>query len=157
MKAKQIVVALLAAAAWLTTGTAMAQTERDVIEVMRAQIATNRQALVAENMNLTEAEAEAFWPLYREYQNERAGLADRRVAMLTEFRDNFDSLSEERAKEIINDAIKLDDDFLKLRKRHLRKFRQALGEKKTMRYFQIENKLEAIIDFELAQVVPLAE
>jgi hypothetical protein len=157
MKTKQIVVALLAAAAWLTTATAMAQTERDVIEVMRAQIATNRQALVAENMNLTEAEAEAFWPLYREYQNERAGLADRRVAMLTEFRDNFDSLSEERAKEIINDAIKLDDDFLKLRKRHLRKFREALGEKKTMRYFQIENKLEAIIDFELAQVVPLAE
>jgi hypothetical protein len=157
MKTKQIVVALLAAAAWLTTATAMAQTERDVIEVMRAQIATNRQALVAENMNLTEAEAEAFWPLYREYQNERAGLADRRVAMLTEFRDNFDSLSEERAKEIINDAIKLDDDVLKLRKRHLRKFREALGEKKTMRYFQIENKLEAIIDFELAQVVPLAE
>lgn len=157
MKSKRILVAVLAAAAWLTTATAMAQTERDVIEVMRAQIATNRQALVAENMNLTETEADAFWPLYREFQTDRASLADRRVAMLTEFRDNFDSLSEERAKEIINDAIKLEDDFLKLRKRYLPKFRKILGEKKTMRYLQIENKLEAIIDFELARVVPLAE
>lgn len=157
MKTKQFVVALLAAAAWLTTGTVTAQTERDVIEVMRAQISTNRQALVAENMNLTETEADAFWPVYREFQNDRASLADRRVAMLTEFRDNFDSLSEERAKEIINDAIKLDDDVLKLRKRYLSKFRKALGEKQTMRYLQIENKLDAIVDFELARVVPLAE
>jgi Spy/CpxP family protein refolding chaperone len=157
MKTKQIVMALLAAAAWLTAGTVAAQTERDVIEVMRAQVATNRQALVAENMNLTETEADAFWPLYREFQNERANLADRRVAMLTEFRDNFDSLSEERAKEIINDHVKLEDDFLRLRKRYLPKFRKVLGEKQTMRYLQIENKLEAIIDFELARVVPLAE
>ncbi len=108
-------------------------------------------------MNLTDQEAEVFWPLYREFQNERASLADRRVALLTEFRDNFDGLSEERAKQIIDDAIKLEEDFLKLRKRHLPKFRKALGERKTMRYLQIENKLEAIIDFELARVVPLAE
>lgn len=157
MKSSRILVALLVAAGWLTAGTVSAQTERDVIEVMRSQIATNRQALVAENMTLTEQEAELFWPLYREFQNERASLADRRIALLTEFRDNFDGLSEERAKDIINDAIKLEEDFLKLRKRYLPKFRKILGEKGTMRYLQIENKLEAIIDFELARVVPLAE
>jgi hypothetical protein len=136
---------------------AMAQQERDVIELIKTQIGTQRQALVAENLQLTEDESAVFWPVYRSFHSERDKLVDRRIKILLEFRDNFDGLSEEQAKKIMDDHLALQDELLKLRKKWVKNFRGVLSEKTTLRYFQIENKLDAIIDFDLAQIVPLAE
>ncbi|MGI9342941.1 MAG: hypothetical protein ACR2QV_08815 [Gammaproteobacteria bacterium] len=136
---------------------AQAQQERDVIEVMKSQISTQRQALVAENLFLTKGESDAFWPLYREFQNERNPLIDRRIELLTQFRDNFDSLTEEQAADIIDGWVELESDIAKLRKQYVKKFRKILSEKTTLRYFQVENKLDTIIDYDLSQVTPLAE
>lgn len=131
--------------------------EQDMIEVIRGQITADREALVAENLNLTAEESEAFWPVYRRFQNERSALVDRRIKILTEFRDNFETLDDEVAKQLLNDSIKLEDDFQALRMKFLKDFRKALPEKKVLRYLQIENKIDTIIDYDLAQIVPLAE
>lgn len=140
-----------------TINPVMAQQERDVIEVMKSQIATQRQALVVENLQLTAEESEAFWPVYRKYAAERDGLVDRRITLLKEFRDNFDGLSDDEAKTLLDDFMKLQDDILRLQKKYLSNFRKVLSEKKTLRYFQIENKMDTTIEYDLAQVVPLAE
>ncbi len=134
-----------------------AQQERDVIEVLRAQIQSNRQALVAENLGLTAAESEKFWPVYREFQTERSKLEDRRVDLLIRFRDNFDNLSDEQARKLLHDYLKLADDRNRLRKKYAKIFAKILPQKKVLRYFQIENKIDTIIEFDLAKVVPLAE
>jgi len=134
-----------------------AQDDRAAIEAMRAQVQANRQALVAENLPLSPAESEAFWPLYREYRTEMSGLGDSRLALLTEFRDNYDGLSEQRAQQILDDAFQLEEDMLRLRKKYLPPFRQLLSQKQTLRYLQIENKLDTIVEYDLASVVPLAE
>jgi hypothetical protein len=139
------------------TGTAVAQSEADVIAAVRAQVGANRQALVAENLQLTESESTNFWPLYREFHMERDTLMDRRVSLLTEFRDNFDALTDDQAKQMLNDYFGLQEDLLKLRKKFRKKFDKVLSNKTTLRYLQIENKLDAIIDYDLAQVVPLAQ
>ena len=131
--------------------------ERDMIEVITQQVSANREALVAENLNLSEEESEAFWPVYRRFQNERASLVDRRIEILTQFRDNFETLDDATAKQLLSDALKLEDDKLKLREKFLRDFRKALPDKKVLRYLQIENKIDTIIDYDLAQIVPLAE
>lgn len=136
---------------------AQAQQERDVIELIKSQISTQRQALVAENLNLTEAQSEAFWPLYREFQSNRGPLIDRRIKLLQDFRDNFDGLTDEQSGDIIDRWLKLEDDIVKLRKQYVKKFRKILPEKSTLRYFQVENKLDTIIDYDLARVTPLAE
>ena len=135
---------------------AFAQQERDEIELMLAQIRTNRQAIVTENLALTAAESEVFWPLYRQFQNDRALMVDRTMKMLTEFRDNFDVLSEEQAKALVDEYFKIQKEELRLNEKYLREFRKILSQKKTLRYFQIENKLDAIIDYDLSQVIPLA-
>jgi len=135
----------------------MAQSEADAIAAIRAQIGANRQALVAENMMFTEAESEKFWPLYREFQAERSALMDRRVAILTNFRDNYETLTNEQAKSIIDEALKLEEDLFKLRRNNTRRFRKVISDKQVLRYFQIESKLDAIINFDLARVVPLAQ
>ena len=135
---------------------AFAQQERDEIELMLAQIRTNRQAIVTENLALTAAESEVFWPLYRQFQNDRALMVDRTMKMLTEFRDNFDVLSEEQAKALVDEYFKIQKEELRLNEKYLREFRKILSQKKTLRYFQIENKLDAIIDYDLSQVIQLA-
>jgi hypothetical protein len=136
---------------------AQAQQERDVIELIKSQISTQRQALVAENLNLTEAQTDAFWPLYREFQSKRGPLIDRRIKLLQDFRDNFDGLTDEQSGDIIDRWLSLEDDIVKLRKQYVKKFRKILPEKSTLRYFQVENKLDTIIDYDLARVTPLAE
>ncbi len=158
MKFKHAFVAIVAVTLLMGVfSPAMAQQERDVIELIKTQIGTQRQALVAENLQLTEQESAVFWPVYRSFHSERDKLVDRRIKLLLEFRDNFDGLSEEQAKKIMDDHLALQDELLKLRKKWVKNFRGVLSEKTTLRYFQIENKLDAIIDFDLAQIVPLAE
>ena len=158
MKTTRILAAMIAAAVGIgATGPAFCQQERDVIEVLRAQVQTNRQALVAENLNLSAEESDVFWPLYREFHAERAELIDRRIQLLTDFRDNFDMLSDEKAKELLDNYFDLRKDTTKLQEKYAKKFRKVLSDKKTLRYFQIENKMDTIIDYGLVQVTPLAE
>ena len=126
------------------------------MELMLAQIRTNRQAIVTENLALTAGESAVFWPLYRQFQNDRASMVDRTMKMLTEFRDNFDGLSEEQAKALVDEYFKIQKEETRLNEKYLREFRKILSQKKTLRYFQIENKLDAIIDYDLSQVIPLA-
>jgi hypothetical protein len=136
---------------------ATAQQENDLIEVIRGQIKMDRQAVVAANMTLSATQSENFWPLYRKYHGERDGLIDRRVALLTEFRDNRMGMTADQAKQILEDALSLENDIGKLKRKYAPKFQKVLSPRATLRYYQIENKLDTIIDYELASVVPLRQ
>ena len=146
-----------AVAALLLPFGANAQQERDMIEVLRGQISTDRQAVVALNMDLSEKQSEAFWPVYREYHEKRDELADRRVKLLTEFRDNQIGMTAEQAKKMLKEAIDLEDKLNDLKHNYRADFEKVLGPRHTLRYYQIENKLDAIINYELASVVPLRQ
>jgi len=136
---------------------ATAQQENDLIEVIRGQIKKDRQAVVAANMTLSATQSENFWPLYRKYHDERDGLIDRRIALLTEFRDNRMGMTADQAKQILYDALNLEKDIGKLKRKYASKFEKVLSPRATLRYYQIENKLDTIIDYELASVIPLRQ
>lgn len=156
---KTILTAVVAATLFfgLYAPVAGAQQERDAIELIRSQIGTQRQALVAENLDLTQEESDKFWPVYRDFQYDRAPLIDRRLENIKTFRDNYESMSDEQAKEIIDSVVKYEEDMLKLQKKYIREFRKVLPERKVMRYMQIERKLDAVINFDIARVIPLPE
>ncbi len=157
MKPRVLFWAAVLAALTMLGQPVVAQQERDMMEVIRAQVAANRQALVAANMELTSEESEAFWPVYRSYQAKRAELDDRELRALTEFRDSYLDMSDEQARSILDEYLKIARDFQKLRKQYARVFGKILPEKKVLRFMQIDAKIDTIIDFELVQVVPLAE
>jgi len=150
-----IAMAIVIAAALLIPATVAAQQERDQIEVLRSQVKTDRQAVVALNMDLSEKQSEAFWPVYREYHEKRDELADRRVNMLMEFRDNQVGMTAAQAQQILKDAIDLEDKLNDLKHNYRADFEKVLGPRHALRYYQIENKLDAAINYELASVVPL--
>ena len=136
---------------------ALAAQESALIELLRVQIKTDRQAVVDANMDLSETQAEKFWPVYKEYVDRRDSLVDRRVTLLIEFRDNRMGMTAQQARQTLTDALQLHEDIVKLQKKYVRDFQNALGPRAALRFYQIENKLNAVINFELASVVPLRQ
>ncbi len=136
---------------------ASAQEIQNEIELTRSVIQTERQALVASGMGLTSAEADVFWPLYREYQSEQASLGDREVKLIMDYSDNYGVMTDDMAKTMLDEWLDIEDKDLKLKKKYAKKFRKILPELKVTRFFQIENKLDAVINNELAAEVPLVE
>jgi len=152
----RIFVSLLAVVAALTAP-AQAQDVNTEIELTRAVIQTERQTMVATALSLEKGEADAFWPLYREYQNQRALLGDRQVKLITDYAENFEVMTDDKAREMLDEHLAIEKQDLKLKNSYAKKFRKILPEKKVTRYFQIENKLDAVIDAELAKEIPLVE
>jgi hypothetical protein len=142
--------------ACVLTAPGMAQTASDV-ELTRAQIQTDRQAIIAAAMELTEEEAIAFWPAYRDYRVQMARIGDRLVKVLTELVEADAKLTDEQATRLLDEYLDLTADMVSIRKQHARKFRKLLPATKVTRFFQLEHKLDAVIQFELAATVPLTQ
>ena len=124
---------------------------RDVIRI-------KRKAIVALNMEMTDYESKAFWPVYDEYWAEMKKLGDRRVALISDFAKHYvyESLTNERAEELLKEFLAIQKGEVKLKEKYAKKFKKVIPAKKVLRYFQIENKLDLIIDSEVSAQIPLA-
>ena len=140
----------------LATTPAFAQNDAEVVAA-RAQIQAERTKLVAANLPLTEEEGAKFWPLYNEFRGEAGKLSDRWVALLKDYAANYDSMTDEKAKDLLKQQLKLEQDRVKLRSSYLDKFGKVLPPKKLARYYQIENKLDTAVLYEAAKSIPLVQ
>lgn len=127
----------------------------EATEQARAIAQTQRKLVVSNNLALTAAEGNAFWPVYDRYAAELKRAGDRRVKVITDYAANYDNMSDAIAKHLIADSFKYQEQILKIRKSYLGKFRRVLPEVKLARFYQIENKLDAITNFALARNIPL--
>ena len=125
------------------------------IELTRAIIQAERQAIVTRAMDLTAAEAQAFWPIYREYRLEMVRVGDRLLALITTYAQNYRGLSDELAGKLLTEYLAIEKARLQVRTKYLPRFQKVLPTKKVARYYQVENKLDVIIQAELAQEIPL--
>ncbi len=126
------------------------------IELTRAAIQLRRQALVTSAMDLAPKEAEVFWPLYREYRMEMLKVNDRFVTMLSSFLEGYDSLTDQQANKLLDDYVSIEKSRTGVKSKYLSKFRRVLPGRKVARFFQIDNKLDAVISADLAASIPLA-
>jgi len=125
------------------------------IELTRAVIQIKRQAIVTGAMDLKEAEAQAFWPLYRDYRTEMFKVNDRYVTALGTYLDNYDNLSDQLADKLLNDYLSIEKARLDVKAKYVPRFRKVLPSKKVVRFFQVDNKLDVLINAELASEIPL--
>ncbi len=126
------------------------------LALTRASIQLRRQAIVTSVMDLTPKEAEAFWPLYREYRMEMAKVGDRVSKLLVDYTGQYDTLTDEQAKKIMNEWLSIEKAKMNVKGKYVSKFQKILPARKVMRFFQADNKLDAVINAQLASVVPLA-
>ena len=134
-----------------------AQTENDYLELARDILKTEKKAVVAELMQLSEAESTPFWELYNEYQGKLYTVQNKRIAIIKDFAEHFETLTDEKADALWINTMAFSQEVLKLKKQYYKKFKKILPAGKAARFFQAENKIETMIDAQLALEIPLIE
>jgi len=128
------------------------------MELVRDAAKSNKKALIAVNLQLTPAEEKGFWPVYDSYQADLDKITERLGKLIVDYAKEFnaDSLSDAKAKELMKNYLACEEDISKLKKSYLSKFDAVLPGKKVMTYYQLENKIGAVIRYDMAQEIPLA-
>jgi hypothetical protein len=132
-----------------------AQTADDEIQLTRSVIQTERLAVVAANLGLSESEGAIFWPLYKEYRAAVDQAVDTRVALMERFFASYETLTDAEATGLLNDFFAYEKNLLKVRTTYAAKMQKVLPGRTVARFFQIENKMDAIIEYEMAGEFPL--
>jgi len=150
-------VRLLAAAALvgLAAAAAAAQTVKDTLEVTRQSVESQRRILVAGALPLTDAEADAFWPLYDAYEKERRPLDERANKQVADFLARSASMTDAEAKAMIEEALAIEEGKLRLRRTYLGRMAKTVPPRKVVRFFQIDNKLDAAVRADVTKQIPL--
>jgi hypothetical protein len=123
----------------------------------RASIRAQKLAVVKANMEFTESEAKAFWPLYEEYQAELEKVGDRMADLIKNFGITYKVMTDDTAAMLLKKSIGIQGDRIKLQEKYLPKFDKVLPMTKVARYYQIENKYRAALDTEISSKIPLIE
>ena len=140
------------------TASALAQDKPvDNMEIVKEKVRADKKLFIATNMELTESEAKAFWPVYEAYQAELGRLRNRDSNLIDEFAANFGAMTDDMAKKLLDESLSIDTGYLKLRQSYLAKFRDVLPDTKVARYYQLENKIEAVLRYEQAKRIPLVQ
>jgi N12 class adenine-specific DNA methylase len=148
-------VAILAFATLALTSTSLAQTVQDDVELIRSVVQTERKAVVAKNMELSEAESEAFWPVYNEYEQAMRKVNDKRIELIRKLAAEYQTLTDEQAEALLQESFDFQNERVKVRRNFRKKFGKVLAGKRVARFYQIDSKIDAIIDFDIARTIPL--
>lgn len=146
--------ASLAVCAFGLATPASAQTTQKQLDIAAAR--AQRKATVGANMNLTPAEATKFWPVYDAYEARMDRIEDRHVKELKDYAAKYDNLSDADAGKKLNEVMAIQQGRLDVQKEFVAKFKDAIPQVKVTRFFQIDNKIQALIQCDIAQLVPLA-
>jgi Spy/CpxP family protein refolding chaperone len=148
-----ILVAFLAIA---VAGTLAAQSQAD-LDAQRAQIQSDRNAAVAANLPLTDAQTATFWPLYKQYRAEMQKVGDRMLKLITDYANSYNTtLTDEQAAALLKEFLEIQKETLKIKEQYAPRFSAILPAKSVLRFYQIENKLDAMLMKSIAAQVPLA-
>jgi hypothetical protein len=152
-----LVIALAVALAVVAVPAVAQDQQADTMQMVRDKIRADKKLLVAENLPLTAAEAKAFWPVYDSYQQELSALNDRTIKLIKEYANNYQTMSDQTAKRLMDEYLAIDATRLKIRQAYVPRFRKVLKEKQVARYYQLENKVQAAVSYELAAEIPLVK
>jgi hypothetical protein len=127
----------------------------DEIAAARSVAQSDRKTIVDGAMILTNEQSTAFWPVYNGYRAEVMKVTDKLVKVVTDYAAQRDTLSDAQAEALVQDYLKFEEELLSLRKSYVKKFGAAIPMTKVARFYQIENKLDALQRVGLASEIPL--
>ena len=129
------------------------------MDILRQKLKADKKLVIAENLKLTDAEGAKFWPVYDAYQKDLQDINQRLAAVINAYADAYNKgpVADATAKTLIEEAVAVDDAEAKLKSSLLPKVLAVLPAAKAARYLQIENKIRALLRYELAAGIPLVE
>jgi len=132
------------------------QTQRE-INISRKLINDKRNTALAYNMKFTQEEKEKFWPLYREYRTAMGEVGDKRLAVIVDYADHIDAMTEATAKKLLDRHFQVEKETIRVKEKYVRRFRKILPQTKVVRLMQIESRMDSLVDIKLAEGIPLME
>jgi len=136
---------------------ASAQSDEDMIELLRQDLTTDATAIMTAALQLDSAQSELFWPIWREYNLEWSKTGDAQLALLKEYADKQMSMDDEIAEDFAKQAFKIEENRLKLRKKYWKKVNKAVGGIIAARFVQVDRQLSNLIQVQIASEVPLVQ
>ena len=140
-----------------TAAEVVAQSGGDDVAEGRAMVRAGFRDIIATELILTEPEAKAFWPVYDEYEVEITAIMDRYTSLIVTYVERYDAgdLSDEYAAEVLADYFAIKKEVIAVREAYIPRFKSVLPMLKVAQFYQLENKLNAEVDYRLASAVPL--
>ena len=154
MKRLTIIVLGVLAGVLLVTSGAFAQ---DYLELLRSDLRTLKTAIVTEAMQLSSEDSESFWPVYREYEAALAANYDRRIALIRDYAQNFETMSDPKARELALDAMGIDIARSRLLRKYYYEVERATSSVVAARFVQVERQIGLLIDLQIAAELPLIQ
>ena len=147
---------LLLIPAWAQTVevTAKPLTDTD-IQLLRSDVQSGKNDIIAHTMQFTDTESAAFWPVYRDYARDQQAIGDERLQVIKDYAKNIDSMDDAKARDMVQRMINVEDKTLNLREDYWPKFMKALGAKRAAKFYQVDNRLTLMINIQLASEIPL--
>ena len=124
----------------------------DFIELLRKNVRSQKKQIIAENMGLSDAEAEKFWPVYDQYARELSRIYDTKIALLNDYAENYSSMTGEQAENYIRKRAEVEQSIMQLRLKYMPAYRKVLSGREPALFYQLDWRLGLAIDVELVQV-----
>ncbi len=153
---KQLLAITMGFGLWLAgAAVATGQVRRDIVETFREDLKSDRKALIAEEMNFTEQESDAFWPIYRSYRAEVEKVTDRIVKLVFEYSDLYPDVPDPRARQMLTEYTKVEADLLGIKRKYFKKLGKVLPPSKVFRFAQLDNRFDLGTRVALAAWLPM--
>jgi hypothetical protein len=121
------------------------------IQLLKSNIRSQKKQIVAANMDLSDTEAEKFWPVYDRYAADLAKIYDTKIGLFQEYLESYDSMSGEEAESYLRRRAAVEEDVMQLRLKYLPEFRKVLSGREAALLYQIDWRLDLMINLQLAQ------
>ena len=139
-----------------SNSSAQSSTDQD-IDLLRKDIRSQKKQIIAANLQLTDTEAEKFWPLYDQYTAELIKINDAEYAAIKEYATNYSTLTDDQALALSRQIIGVDQSVAQLRMKYVPIFSKVILGKKTALFFQLDRRLVMLIDLQLASQIPMVQ
>jgi len=133
------------------------ETIDDYIELLRKNIRNEKTSVLKQSLKLTPQQAELFWPIYRESEKELQALGDDRVASIKEYSEHYDSMTDEKADELVQRRLRYEEKLLALKKKYYERVKKALGARTAARFLQVETQLVSLVDLQVMASLPILQ
>ena len=136
---------------------AKAQSDADIWELVKTDLKVEYKTILVENMVFTDAEAEAFWPIFNDYMTKKSANLDQNMAILKDYAEHYDDLTDEKIEGLVKQTQSQRSTRLKNRNAYYKSLKKALGVRKAAKLFQIDGQINTLFDFQLASQIPIIE
>jgi hypothetical protein len=156
MKKLIVIIAFLLIAAGISSAVLAQDINlNDAKELIMDASEVQRKAVIVANVNFTPEESTVFWPIYNQYRTDIKVVNDQLIALITKYAENYENLSDAVATELMNESMQIESARMALKQGYVTKLQEVLPVTKVAILFQIENKIEAAVKYELAATIPM--